>query len=389
MFETVALSAGIFCTIVLVLALIFFLNAQKKPAQALLKLGVNNTIRLEVAAKQSLLEALYDHDIFLPSACSGLGNCSLCACTVVTDHKRELQLACQLQLNSNTDIEIPDEFLHLKKYHAHVLSNENVTPFIKCLRVKLDRADLFHFSAGAYVQIQAPVGEYAYKNFIIDQQFAAEWDRLNLWQYKAVIEKAHNRAYSLASYPGEEGGLLFYIRISPPPLDSLTQNPGACSSYLFSLKSGDKLSFTGPFGDFLLKPGEKELVYIGGGAGMAPIRSHIFDLLKTQKSKRKVTFFYGARSVSDSFYTAEFQQLEKEFANFHYVLALSEAKSSDQWQGARGMVHEVAIKEYLANHTHINDIEFYLCGPPAMIEATRNALHLLSVTDEMICYDQF
>ena len=359
---------------------------------------------IQVPTGMTLLAALAKNDILLPSACGGKGSCGVCKCKV-TEGGRDIlptelahlsrqekldniRLACQLKVKEDMEIRIPDEIFNIKKYNATVVSNENVASFIKELRLKLDPGEKIDFETGSYVQIDIPEYERSYRDIYVGETYKKVWDRFDFWGLKARSEEPVYRAYSMANTPDEEE-LRFTIRVATPPPDQKDIPPGVASSYLFTLKPGDRLSLSGPYGDFFVKNTQREMCFIGGGAGMAPLRAHIFHNLLTRKTERKITFWYGARSKSEMFYDEEFKELQKNFDNFSYHVALSDPQPEDDWEGLVGFIHQVAYDEYLKDHPDPTEIEYYLCGPPMMLAAVQKMLDSLGVEPEMIAFDDF
>jgi Na+-transporting NADH:ubiquinone oxidoreductase subunit F len=352
----------------------------------------------------TLLAALAKNDVLLPSACGGKGSCGVCKCKVTEGGRDilptelahlsrqekldDIRLACQLKVKEDMKIRVPNEIFNIKKYNATVVSNENVASFIKELRLKLDPGEKMDFETGSYVQIDIPEYERSYRDIYVGETYKKVWDRFDFWGLKARSEEPVYRAYSMANTPEEEE-LRFTIRVATPPPGSKDIPPGVASSYLFTLKPGDRLSLSGPYGDFFIKNTQREMCFIGGGAGMAPLRAHIFHNLLTKKTERKITFWYGARSKSEMFYDEAFNDLEKNFDNFSYNVALSDPQPEDDWDGLVGFIHQVAYDEYLKDHTDPSEIEYYLCGPPMMLEAVQKMLDSLGVEPEMIAFDDF
>ncbi|GBC59530.1 Na(+)-translocating NADH-quinone reductase subun it F [Desulfonema ishimotonii] len=360
---------------------------------------------IQVPAGATLLSSLASQKIFLPSACGGGGSCGTCKCVVdaggrdvlptelphlsrreIRDHVR---LACQVKVRENMNIRIPDEIFNIRKYTATVVSNKNVATFIKELVLKLDPGQRLEFRAGAYIQIDIPAYEARFNAFDVDDLYRPDWDRFNLWGLRARSEEIEYRAYSLASPPSEGDVLRFTIRIATPPPGRTDLPPGVGSSYVFNLKPGDRVTLSGPYGDFFVKETQREMCFIGGGAGMAPMRSHIFNQLRDEKTSRKLTFWYGARSWKEMFYHEDFSQLERDHENFSYHVALSEPQPEDHWDGMVGFIHQCAHDHYLSQHPDPQEIEYYLCGPPMMIDAVEKMLDSLGVEPEMIAYDKF
>jgi Na+-transporting NADH:ubiquinone oxidoreductase subunit F len=352
----------------------------------------------------TLLASLSQNDILLPSACGGKGSCGVCKCKV-TEGGRDIlptelahlsrnekldhiRLSCQLKVKEDMKIRIPSEIFNIKKYNATVVSNENVASFIKELRLKLDPGQEMDFETGSYVQIDIPEYERSYREIHVGETYKKVWDRFDFWGLKARGEEPVYRAYSMANTPAEDE-LRFTIRVATPPPGAADIPPGVASSYLFTLKPGDRVSLSGPYGDFFVKDTQREMCFIGGGAGMAPLRAHIFHNLLTERTDRKITFWYGARSKSEMFYDEEFKELEKNFENFSYYVALSDPQPEDDWQGLVGFIHQVAYDEYLNDHPDPAEIEYYLCGPPLMLTAVETMLDSLGVEPEMIAFDDF
>ena len=352
----------------------------------------------------TLLAALAKNDVLLPSACGGKGSCGVCKCKVTEGGRDilptelahlsrqekldDIRLACQLKVKEDMKIRVPNEIFNIKKYNATVVFNENVASFIKELRLKLDPGEKMDFETGSYVQIDIPEYERSYRDIYVGETYKKVWDRFDFWGLKARSEEPVYRAYSMANTPEEEE-LRFTIRVATPPPGSKDIPPGVASSYLFTLKPGDRLSLSGPYGDFFIKNTQREMCFIGGGAGMAPLRAHIFHNLLTKKTERKITFWYGARSKSEMFYDEAFNDLEKSFDNFSYNVALSDPQPEDDWDGLVGFIHQVAYDEYLKDHPDPSEIEYYLCGPPMMLEAVQKMLDNLGVEPEMIAFDDF
>ncbi len=353
----------------------------------------------------TLLAALSNKDIFLPSACGGGGSCGQCRCRIDEgggdilptelphlsrkEKKENIRLACQVKVREDMKINIPSEIFSIRKFHATIQSNENVSTFIKELVIKLDDGEKFDFKAGAYIQIDIPEYDVAFSEFNVADRFAAAWENFNLRTLKASAVEPIFRAYSLASPPSENTCLRFTIRIAAPPPGMPDIPPGIGSSYVFSLKPGDNITFSGPYGDFFVKETNREMCFIGGGAGMAPMRSHIFHQLNTLKTDRKITFWYGARSRQEIFYEKEFQDLEDKNNNFTFNIALSDPRPEDKWEGMTGFIHQCLYDHYLAKHPEPDEVEYYLCGPPMMLAAVREMLDNLGVEPEMIAFDDF
>ncbi|MCP4112681.1 MAG: NADH:ubiquinone reductase (Na(+)-transporting) subunit F [Desulfobacteraceae bacterium] len=360
---------------------------------------------IKVPGGITLLSALLTNKILLPSACGGGGSCGTCKCVVREggsdilptelphltrkEKKENVRLACQLKVKQDLKIRIPDEIFNIQKYHATVVSNRNVATFIKELVLKLDLGESLEFKAGAFIQIDIPEYELLFTQFDVENRFKPAWDRFNLWGLKSKSEEVVFRAYSLANPPSEKGILKFTIRIATPPPGTSEIPPGLGSSFVFNLKPGDRVTLSGPYGDFFVKETLREICFIGGGAGMAPMRSHIFNQLSDVKTNRKVSFWYGARSKQEMFYDEEFTKLAQKHDNFSYNVALSEPQPEDNWEGMTGYIHQHLFNNYLSKHEDPTEIEYYLCGPPMMLNSIINMLDSLGVEPEMIAFDKF
>ena len=358
-----------------------------------------------VPAGTNLLTALSNQEIFIPSACGGGGSCGMCKVQVfegggdvlptelphLTRKERGecVRLSCQMKVKNDMKIQVPDEVFSVKKFECTVESNENVATFIKDLTLRLPEGLDMDFRAGGYIQIDIPEFEnLPYSDFIIEDEFKEDWENYNLFKLTCSNDEETFRAYSMANYPEEKGMIKLNVRVATPP-PGKDVNPGIGSSYIFNLKPGDKVTISGPYGEFYAKETEREMCFIGGGAGMAPMRSHIFDQLKRIKSDRKMTFWYGARSKREMFYDEEFQELQKENDNFKYYVALSDPLPEDNWDSYVGFIHQVLRDEYLDKHEDPTEIEYYICGPPMMLDAMRDMLHDIGVEPDMIAYDDF
>ncbi len=402
----ILLGVVMFSVIVLTLVAVILVARSRLVSTGDVAIDINDDPekRVTTAAGGKLLTTLAGSGVFLPSACGGGGTCAQCKCKVLDgggemlpterSHftKREEQegwrLSCQVAVKQDMKIEVEEELFGVKKWECEVVSNDNVATFIKELTLKLPEGEDVNFRAGGYVQLEAPVHEVDYKNFEIQEEYRGDWDKFNLWQYKSKVSEPVIRAYSMANYPEEKGLLKFNIRIaSPPPGTDFP--PGQMSSFVFNLKPGDKMAVYGPFGEFFAKDTDNEMVFVGGGAGMAPMRSHIFDQLKRLSSKRKISFWYGARSLREAFYVEEFDQLAKDNPNFTWHLALSDPQPEDNWTGKTGFIHQVLLENYLKDHAAPEDCEFYMCGPPMMNAAVINMLTDLGVEKENILLDDF
>ena len=354
----------------------------------------------------NLLNILSQQGIFIPSACGGGGTCAQCICQVHdgggeilttelnhisrNDAKKDWRLACQVKVRENMKISIPDEVFSIQKWECTVKSNDNVATFIKELVLELPEGENLNFQAGGYIQIDIPKYEIDFKNFDIQDEYKEDWDNYKIWDLKGLNDENQFRAYSMANHPAEGNIVMLNVRIAtpPPPLwnDVL---PGIASSYIFNLKAGDKVTVSGPYGEFFIKDSDREMVYVGGGAGMAPMRSHLFHLFHTLKTGRKVTYWYGARSRREMFYDDDFKKIQDKFPNFKYHVALSDPQEGDDWTGYTGFIHQVLLDNYLDEHDDPTEIEYYMCGPPMMVEAAENMLYDLGVDSEMIAFDKF
>ena len=353
-----------------------------------------------------LLQTLANEGIFLSSACGGGGTCGQCRCKVTEgggsilpteeghftqgEIRDNMRLACQVAVKQDMKIEIDPEFFDVQKWECEVISNDNVATFIKELTLKIPEGEVVPFRAGGYVQLEAPSHTVHYKDFDIAKEYHEDWDNFNLWRYTSTVDEPVIRAYSMANYPEEKGIIKFNIRIaSPPPRAPEGIPPGKMSSYVFSLKPGDKITVSGPYGEFFAKDTDAEMVFIGGGAGMAPMRSHIFDQLKRLKSTRKISFWYGARSKREMFYVEDYDGLAEEFDNFEWHVALSDPQPEDNWEGYTGFIHNVLYENYLKDHPAPEDCEFYMCGPPVMNAAVISMLTSRGVEDANILLADF
>ncbi|MBT7466146.1 MAG: NADH:ubiquinone reductase (Na(+)-transporting) subunit F [Bacteroidetes bacterium] len=406
----VGISVGAFLLVILLLVTLLLYAQKKLTPQGEVKVDINGDREVVVDPGGTILNALSTQDIFLPSACGGGGTCGMCKCQVFEGagdilptetgffSRKEAQnywrLGCQVKIRNDMKIGVPKEIMGIKKWECEVVSNRNVATFIKEFIVRLPEGESMDFKSGGYVQIDVPKISVDFKNFDVDDQFRDEWDKFNMWGLKMKNAEPTYRAYSMANHPGEGNIVMLNIRIATPPWDPARAgfanvNPGICSSYIFSLKPGDKVVVSGAYGEFHIKETENEMMYIGGGAGMAPLRSHIFHLFHTLKTGRKVSYWYGARSLREVFYEEEFRKIEKEFPNFTFNLAMSEPKEEDNWTGLKGFIHQVLHDEYLSKHEEPEDIEYYLCGPPQMNDAVLKLLYDTGVPDEMIAFDDF
>jgi Na+-transporting NADH:ubiquinone oxidoreductase subunit F len=402
----VILGVLMFTLVVLALVVLILAAKAKLVASGDVTICVNGQKKLTVPAGDKLLGALASEGIFVPSACGGGGTCAQCMVKVRKGggdilpteqahiNKRQARegarLSCQVAIKGDLDIEVSADALETRKWKCRVRSNENMATFIKEFVLELPAGEEVAFKAGGYIQIEAPAHEIAYKDFDIDQEYRPDWDKYNVWRYQSKVDEPVVRAYSMANYPGEKGIIMLNVRIaSPPPRAPEGTPPGKMSSYIFSRKPGDEVTISGPYGEFFINESDAEMVYIGGGAGMAPLRSHIFELFKNCKTDRKVSYWYGGRSLRELFYIDQFREIEQEFPNFQFNLALSEPLPEDNWTGYTGFIHQVLYDEYLKAHKAPEDIEYYICGPPMMNSAVFKMLDDLGVEKDNISYDDF
>ena len=420
-------------TVVILLLVFILLFAQSKLVQSGdVSIVINGDTGSPVTASagSTLLSTLSGQKIFLPSACGGGGTCAMCKCKVIegggdvlptevghlsrTEQKENVRLACQVKVKQDMDIEIPEEIFGIKKWECEVISNYNVATFIKAFIVKLPEGENLDFEAGGYIQIDVPKVEVDFKDIDIapnpndpagPDKFKEDWDKFGLWDLKMKNDEEVFRAYSMANHPAEGNIVMLTIRIATPPWDRaknawMDVNPGICSSYVFSRKPGDKVTISGPYGEFFIKETQAEMIYVGGGAGMAPMRSHLFHLFHTLKTGRKVTYWYGGRSKRELFYEEDFRQIEREFPNFQFEIVLSEPLPEDNWvekksmddkegDGFLGFVHDAVINQQLKHHEAPEDIEFYFCGPPMMNQAVLKMCDDWGVPDENVSFDDF
>lgn len=424
-------SAIIFTLVIVLLVVVLQFAAKKLVQQGDVQILINGEKTISVPAGGSLLSALSNEKLFLPSACGGGGTCAMCKCQIMegggdilpteTGHinrrmqKDHWRLACQVKVKNNMKIHVPEEVFGIKKWECEVVSNYNVASFIKEFVVKLPEGEHLHFEAGGYIQIDVPECTVDYKTIDITShprmgkapnEFQAEWDKFKLWDLKMKNPEPIFRAYSMANHPAEGNIIMLNIRVATPPWDRANNrwmdvNPGICSSYVFNCKPGDKVTISGPYGEFFIKPTKAEMIYVGGGAGMAPLRSHLFHLFHTLKTTdRKVTFWYGGRSKRELFYIEDFREIERQFPNFKFFVVLSEPLPEDNWtpktsvddpngDGFTGFVHQAVIDQYLSKHPSPEDIEFYFCGPPMMNAAVLKMCDDWGVPKENVSFDDF
>jgi Na+-transporting NADH:ubiquinone oxidoreductase subunit F len=404
--ENIILGVLMFTGTVTVLVSLILIAKSQLVASGLVKVLINGQKLIEVPAGGKLLTALADNNVFVSSACGGGGTCAQCRVVVnegggeilptERSHisKREAcdghRLSCQVAIKQDMKIEVPPEVFETKKWQCTVRSNNNVATFIKELVLELPEGEDVGFKAGGYIQIECPPHKVAYKDFDIEEEYHEDWDKFNIWQYESIVDDETIRAYSMANYPGEKGIIKLNVRVaSPPPRAPKSTPPGVMSSYIFGLKPGDKVTISGPYGEFFIQETKAEMVYIGGGAGMAPLRSHIFELFKRDETDRKVSYWYGGRSAKELFYLDEFEELAEKNENFSLNIALSDPLPEDNWSGYKGFIHQVLLEEYLSKHPNPEDLEYYVCGPPMMLSAVQNMLDDLGVEPDSVLFDDF
>lgn len=407
--EQIILGVTVVSAVIISLVLVINFAEGKLLPQGNVSILINDDTGNEVKTRpgSTLLNVLSNQTIFLPSACGGGGTCAMCKCQVFegggeilsteTGHitrseaKDNWRLACQVKVKEDMKIQVPEEIFSIQKWECTVESNENVATFIKELVLNLPEGENLNFEAGGYIQIDIPeYHDLQFSDFNVEDEYHPDWDKFKIWDLVAHNDEPVFRAYSMANHPAEGNRVMLNVRIATPPPPLWNEAPpGLASSYIFNLKPGDKVTVSGPYGEFFIKDTEREMVYIGGGAGMAPMRSHLFHLFNTLKSGRKVSFWYGARSVREMFYDDQFKKIDAKFPNFTYNVALSEPMKEDNWTGSTGFIHQVLHDEYLSKHEDPTEIEYYMCGPPPMINACDNMLDNLGVEKEMIAYDSF
>ena len=406
--EQIFLGVTVVSIVIITLVLVINIAESKLLPQGDVSILINDDSDSEVKTRpgSTLLSVLAGQTIFLPSACGGGGTCAMCKCQVLegggdilpteTGHisrseaKENWRLACQVKVKQDMKIQVPEEIFSIQKWEATVSSNENVATFIKELVLDLPKGENVNFQAGGYIQIDIPEYNINFNTFDVEKEYHPDWDKFKIWDLVAKNEEPIFRAYSMANHPAEGNRVMLNVRIAtPPPALWNDVPPGLASSYIFNLKAGDKVTISGPYGEFFIKDTDREMVYIGGGAGMAPMRSHLFHLFQTLKTNRKVSFWYGARSVREMFYDDQFKKIAEDYPNFSYNVALSEPMKEDNWSGYTGFIHQVLHDEYLAKHEDPTEVEFYMCGPPLMINACDGMLDSLGVEKEMIAYDSF
>ena len=402
----IVLGVAMFTGVILALTGLILVARSKLVASGNITINVNGEKDIKVAPGDKLLNALASEKIFLSSACGGGGTCGQCVAKVFEgggeilptekthitkgEAREGWRLTCQVNCKQDMKIEVPEEVFGVRKWTCKVRSNHNVATFIKELVLELPEGEEVPFRAGGFIQIERPAGlDIDFKNFEVEEEYREDWDKFNLWQYRSKEDEETIRAYSMANYPEEKGIIMLNVRIATPPPNNPSVPPGKMSSYIFDLKPGDECVISGPFGEFFARDTDKEMVFVGGGAGMAPMRSHIFDQFRRIKTNRKVTFWYGARSKREMFYEDDFDMIQRENDNFSWHVALSDALPEDKWEGYTGFIHQVLHDEYLSNHPAPEDCEYYLCGPPIMNKCVIDMLVDLGVEREDIMLDDF
>lgn len=410
MIRTVVISLAVFLAVILLLVVALLVLRAKLMPSGDVTLTINDDKKLTVPTGNSLISTLAEQEVYLPSACGGKGSCGQCKCRVLSgggdilptekgfftrrqqqDHWR---LGCQVKVKEDIAIEVPASILSIKKWECEVVSSHNVSTFIREFTVRLPEGENLTFQSGDYIQIDIPKTTVRYSDMVVDEQYRSDWDRFHMWDLVMKNPEPCTRAYSMANHPAEGNIVTLNVRIATPPFDRkrggfAKVNPGVSSSYIWSLKPGDKVRLSGPYGEFHIKDTDKEMMFIGGGAGMAPMRSHIFHLFKTLHTQRKVSFWYGGRSLKELFYTDEFEQIAAENPNFQFNIALSEPLPTDNWDGYTGFIHQVIFDNYLKNHPDPEEIEYYLCGPGPMTAAATKMLDSLGVPKDNIFFDDF
>ncbi len=405
----IAISILVFLLVILLLVIILLYARKKLVPQGDVKLTLNDE-ELTVSPGNNVMATLSANGVYLPSACGGGGTCGQCKCQILEgggsilptetgfftrkEQQNNWRLGCQVKIREDMVVKVPEEVMGVKKWECEVVSNDNVASFIKEFVVRLPEGESMDFRSGEYIQIDVPEFDISFKDIIVNEEFKDEWDKFGMWDLKLKNSEETIRAYSMANHPGEGNIIMLNIRIATPPWDRkknrwMNVPPGICSSYVFTRKPGDKVMISGPYGDFHIKDTDNEMIYIGGGAGMAPLRSHIFHLFHTLKTDRKVSYWYGARSLREVFYEEEFREIEKKFPNFTFNLALSEPLPEDNWDGYTGFIHQVLYDEYLSKLDEPEEIEYYLCGPPLMNDAVLKLMYDLGIPDENVAFDDF
>jgi Na+-transporting NADH:ubiquinone oxidoreductase subunit F len=403
--QEIVVAVGLFSIIVMGLALLILAARRVLVPSGEIAINVNGERTITTSPGAKLLGALSANELFLPSACGGGGTCGQCKVRILEGagellpiekahiSKREARegerLACQVSVSRDLRIEVPEDVFGVNKWECTVRSNDNVATFIKELVLELPAGEVINFRAGGYIQIECPAYTLDYSDIDIPEQFRGDWEKFGLFKLRSVVTRPDLRAYSMANYPEENDIVMLNVRIATPPPNAPDAPPGVLSSFIFGLKPGDKAVVSGPYGEFFAKDTDAEMVFVGGGAGMAPMRSHILDQLLRIRTARKISFWYGARSLREAFYVEEFDRLAAEYENFEWYLALSEPLPDDNWTGLTGFIHDVLLQNYLREHPAPEDCEYYLCGPPVMNAAVIAMLENQGVEQENIMLDDF
>ena len=406
----ILVSVGIFLVVTLLLVIVLLVAKSKLVPSGNVKLTINGEKEAEVPIGGTLLSTLQGENIYLSSACGGSGSCGQCRCRVVEgggeilptetgffsrkEQKEHWRLACQTKVKEDMQVIVPESVFGVKEWECEVVSNRNVSTFIKEFVVKLPEGEVMNFQSGSYAQITIPPYDIKYADYDIDEKFRGDWDHFDMWSLTCKNDTETIRAYSMANYPAEGNIITLNVRIATPPMDRATHkwlpvSPGISSSYIFSLKPGDKVRMSGPYGDFHIQDTDAEMLYIGGGAGMAPLRAQILHLFRTLHTHRKVSYWYGARSKKEIFYEEDFREIEKQFPNFSFHIALSDPQPEDNWTGYVGFIHQVIYDNYLKDHDAPEDIEYYMCGPGPMANAVKVMLEDLGVPRSQLFFDDF
>ncbi len=406
----ILVSVGIFLVVTLLLVIVLLVAKSKLVPSGNVKLTINGEKEAEVPIGGTLLSTLQGENIYLSSACGGSGSCGQCRCRVVEgggeilptetgffsrkEQKEHWRLACQTKVKEDMQVIVPESVFGVKEWECEVVSNRNVSTFIKEFVVKLPEGEVMNFQSGSYAQITIPTYDIKYADYDIDEKFRGDWDHFDMWSLTCKNDTETIRAYSMANYPAEGNIITLNVRIATPPMDRVTHkwlpvSPGISSSYIFSLKPGDKVRMSGPYGDFHIQDTDAEMLYIGGGAGMAPLRAQILHLFRTLHTGRKVSYWYGARSKKEIFYEEDFREIEKQFPNFSFHIALSDPQPEDNWTGYIGFIHQVIYDNYLKDHDAPEDIEYYMCGPGPMANAVKKMLEDLGVERSQLFFDDF
>ena len=406
----ILISVAVFLLLTLLLVVVLLVAKSKLVPSGNVKLTINGEKEAEVPIGGTLLNTLQSENIYLSSACGGSGSCGQCRCRVVEgggeilptekgffsrkEQSEHWRLACQTKVKEDMQVIVPEEVFGVKEWECEVISNRNVSTFIKEFVVKLPEGEVMNFKSGSYAQITIPPYDIKYSDYDIDEKFRGDWDHFDMWSLTCKNDTETIRAYSMANYPAEGNIITLNVRIATPPMDRATHkwmnvSPGISSSYIFSLKPGDKVRMSGPYGDFHIQDTDAEMLYIGGGAGMAPLRAQILHLFRTLHTSRKVSYWYGARSKKEIFYEEDFREIEKQFPNFSFHIALSDPQPEDNWTGYTGFIHQVILDNYLKDHEAPEDIEYYMCGPGPMANAVKAMLENLGVERSQLIFDDF